>query len=316
MKKLSFLIVMLLLAIGGFFAWFVQGTQAPEPTDTTTKLFSVEKGQTVREIAQSLKSENLIKDPVIFFLNVKRLDLEEKIQAGEFYLSSSMNATEIAEALQVGTFDMQVIIPEGLRADEIADRLEERIIGYDESWRGKLRLYEGYLFPDTYFFPKDANIDTIIETMRDNFDKKYNSIKSSNTKYSKDEIVTIASMIEREAKHDEDRFIVSSVIHNRLNAGMGVYIDATIQYAIGNPSDWWPKLTNSGSNIVPDSAYNTYTHAGLPPTPISNPGTQALDAALNPADTNYLYYITDKSGVNHYGRTLEEHNANIEKYGL
>lgn len=316
-KKFSFLIVILVLIASGLLAWWVNATSAADISDKTKKTFVIKRGENVREIANHLKSEGLIKDPVIFFILVKRLGLDEKIQAGDFFLSPSMNASEIAKALQVGTSDMHIVIPEGKRAQEIADKLEDTFPTYDDSWRGKLIVNEGYLFPDTYSFPKDATIEQIIEIMRANFEEKYSGIPiSGGNSLSKEQIVILASMVEREAKHPEDRPLVASVMLNRIELGMPLYIDASIQYALGTPRKWWPVLTDTGSNVMPNSPYNTYTHGGLPPTPISNPGYEALKAVMNPAKTDYLYYISDKSGNNRYGKTLEEHNANISKYGL
>ncbi len=319
MKKFSSLIVIIILIAGGFFAWWINGTLPPNPADKTQKSFVVKKGEGVREIANHLKSEKLIKDPVIFFALVKRLGLDQKIQAGDFLLSPSMNAVDIAKALQVGTSDLQVIIPEGKRAQEIADKLSDIYPTFQESWRGKLILQEGYLFPDTYSFPKDVTIDQIITAMRNNFDKKYAVISgSSQNRLSQEQAVIVASLVEREAKHAVDRPLVASVILNRLKNNMPLQIDATVQYVLGyqtNGKTWWKKeLTFDDLKI--NSPYNTYVNTGLPKGPISNPGQDALAAVINPAQTDYIYYISDKAGVNHYAKTLEEHNANIKKYGL
>lgn len=318
MKKFSFLIVMLALIVGGVGAWWINGISPADPANTKQQSFSITKGEGVRQVANNLKEEGLIKDPVIFFLFLKQQGIDGKIQAGEFVLSPSMNASEIATELQSATDDVRVTVPEGKRAEEVADILSQYLPNYDESWRAKLIAQEGYLFPDTYSFPKDADIDMVITTMTNNFEEKYASIPAgiNSTTLSKAEIVKIASLVEREAKHDEDRPIVASVILNRLNAGMSLDIDATVQYAIGNSSKWWPTLEDAARNIAPQSPYNTYTNPGLPPTPISNPGLAVLQAVINAPDTDYVYYITDKNGVNRYGRTLDEHNANIERYGL
>ena len=155
----------------------------------------------------------------------------------------------------------------------------------------------------------------IIGIMRKNFDTKYSQINNKSG-LSQEQLVNLASLIEREARHSQDRPLVASVIYNRLNLGMKLDLDASIQYALGNSKKWWPTLPDSGGNVLPLSPYNTYTHVGLPPTPISNPGSASLEAAANPASTNYLFYMTDKNGVNHYAKTLDEQEANISKYGL
>ncbi|MDO8657973.1 MAG: endolytic transglycosylase MltG [Candidatus Levybacteria bacterium] len=317
MKKtiITFSIIIFLLAFLAF--WWKNGLSAPDNRDKNQHIFVVHKGEGVREIANSLKKENLIKDPIVFFLLVKKLGLDGKIQAGDFRLSPSMSAIEIAENLTHGTLDIWVTIPEGKRADEIADILKVKIPTYNETWRIELNKNEGYLFPDTYLFPKDADINSIISLMRDIFEKRYSTIPNNNN-LSKNEIVIIASLIEREAKFENDRPLVASVILNRINIGMALQIDATVQYALGfqeNEKTWWKKnLTKQDLEI--DSLYNTYLNTELPPTPISNPGLDVLSAVVNPAITDYLYYISDSSGQNHYAKTIEEHNANIRKFGL
>ncbi len=319
MKKISFIIVFFILILGGILAWWVNATAAVDISNKNQKTFSIKRGENVREIANALKSEGLIKDPVIFFILVKRLGLDQKIQAGDFFLSPSMKAVDIAKALQVGTSDVHIVIPEGKRAQEIADTLRDRLPTYQDSWRGKLILNEGYLFPDTYSFPKDVTIEQIIEAMKINFEKKYNSIKISNqNRLSKEQIVILASIVEREAKHAEDRPLVASVMLNRLKEGMPLQIDATVQYALGYQPigrTWWKKeLTFDDLKI--NSTYNTYENPGLPPGPISNPGAEVLNAVANPSQTNYLFYISDKQGINHYAKTFTEHEALIKKYGL
>ena len=317
MKKFYFIIVFLILIFGGILAWFINGTSPVNPADKSQKAFSVKRGDGVKAIANNLKSEGLIKDTVVFFLVIKQLGLDSKIQAGDFFLSPSLNTIDIARSLQTGTYDIRIVIPEGKRAREIAEILKDRLDTYQANWPSNLVLHEGYLFPDTYSFAKDANIDQVISIMRDNFEEKYNSIPNiNNSKLTKNQIIIIASMIEREAKFQQDRPLIASVILNRINEGMSLDIDATIQYATGTPKNWWPTLTDLGRNIVPGSTYNTYTHTGLPPGPISNPGINAIEAVINPANTDYLFYISDKSGNNHYARTNEEHEANKTKYGL
>ena len=319
MKKISFLIVLILLIVGGVAVWWIGSTSAVNPSDTKERAFIINKGESVREIATDLKNDGFIKDTVAFFLLVKTNGLDNKIQAGQFYLSPSMDMQKIVQSLQVGTHDVRVTIPEGKRAEEIADILEESFTSYDPSWRQLLIQQEGYLFPDTYSFPKDATIDQIIKIMTDTFDKKYAAINGPRkATLTTKEIVTIASMVEREARHDEDRPLVAGVILNRYDIGMKLDIDATIQYALGyNEAEqrWW-KQGLTIDDLALNSAYNTYKTASLPPTPIANPGVKALEAVVNPTESDYIFYLTDSNGVNHYARTNEEHEANKDKYGL
>lgn len=319
MKRIITVIVLILVFVIISVFWWQNGVLPANSQNNSPKIFVVKNGQGVREIANSLKKEGLIRDPVVFFLITKQTGLDKKIQAGDFRLNSSMNAYEVAESLTHGTLDIWVTIPEGYRAEEIADILENKIPNYDESWRQTLNQNEGYLFPDTYLIPRDADIDTIISIFKNNFQTKYDSVKSLKTNnLSETQTLILASLVEREARLEEDRPLVASVIYNRLSIGMKLDIDATLQYTLGyqeNEKRWWKKgLTNEDKKI--NSPYNTYTNSTLPPRPISNPGLSAIKAALNPAETNYLYYITDQNGKNRYATSLEGHNANIEKYGL
>ena len=319
MKKIVIILFLIIgfTAIGVF--WWKNGLLAVNPKDSTQHIFVIKRGEGIREIANSLKKEGLIKDPIVFFLLVKKLNLDGKIQAGDFRLSPSETAYDIAQDLTHGMLDIWVTIPEGKRADEVADTLKEKIPTYQETWRNVLNRNEGYLFPDTYLIPRDTDINTIVSIMKDNFEKKYLSIPGINrANLSKDQIVIIASLIEREAKLPKDRPLVASVILNRLNIGMALQIDATIQYALGfqeGEKSWWKKgLTKQDLKV--DSLYNTYENPGLPPAPISNPGIDVLSAVVNPSNTDYLYYTSDSLGQNHYAKTLDQHNANIKKYGL
>ncbi len=318
MKKFFFLIILLTLIIGGFGAWWINGTAPTDSADKQERVFIVDQGEGVRQVANKLKTQGLIKDPVIFFLLVKQQGIEGKIQAGEFLLSPSMSASKVANVLQTATNDFRVTIPEGKRAEEVAAILQKHFLNYDPSWEEQLIANEGYLFPDTYSFAKDATIDTIIMTMKKNFEEKYASIPQGTRSLTKEELVIIASMVEREALFDEDRPLVASVIFNRIDAGTVLNIDATIQYALGyqaSQKTWWKKHL-SYDDLKINSRYNTYVNIGLPPAPIASPGLQVLTAVVNAPDTDYVYYVSDSEGHNHYTITLEQHDANIKKYGL
>lgn len=290
----------------------------PVSSNNTHQNFTIDKGTGIRQIAYSLKDKGLIRNPYAFILVTKILRIESVVQAGSFELSPNMDTFTIAKKLTKGTNDIKVTIPEGNRAEEVFDILASHLpVTSQDEWIPKLLESEGYLFPDTYNFSKDAGVDDVIKIMRDNFEKKYAAIVSISN-LSKEEIVIIASLIEREVRHEKDRVLVASVIYNRLNLGMKLDIDATIQYALGyNPREktWW-KRELTADDLAINSAYNTYIHAGLPPTPIANPGIASIHAAANPADSNYFYYFTDKFGENHYATTLAEQNANIKRYGL
>lgn len=315
MKKLLILIILLGIISAGVYFWWQNGLIAVNTADKTTKTFVISKGDGVRKIADNLKESGLIRDPIVFFLLIKQKGIESRLQAGVFYLSPSMSAEQILKEFGTGKFDIAITIPEGKRAEEIADILEENFDQFNDEWRTKLNAEEGYLFPDTYYFPRETGIEQIISTLKNNFDNKYSQV-TNNTDLSKEEIVILASLIEREAKFAQDREMISSVIHNRLDIGMKLDIDATVQYAVGyyEPEKRWWKKGLTYDDLEIDSPYNTYTNPGLPPKPISNPGLASLQAAGSPAESDFIFYISDKTGTNHYAETLDEHNRNVEKY--
>ncbi len=318
MRRLITLLIVLAIFIIAVTLWWTNGLKAVSLSDKTPKIFVVNKGEDVRKIANNLKAQELIRDPIVFFLLTKQEGLDKQIQAGDFRLNRSMSAQEIASNLTHGTLDIWVTIPEGLRADEIADILKEKLPTYKESWRASLDANEGYLFPDTYLIPRDADVNMVISIFKNNFEEKFASVKTSKANGLSDaDSIIIASIVEREAVFAEDRPIVASVFLNRLNIGMPLGSDPTVQYALGyQPAEksWWKKdLTVDDLNI--NSPYNTRKNVGLPPTPISNPGLSSIKAALNPANTNYLYFYSDKQGHLHFATTLEGHNANVKKYG-
>lgn len=317
MKKLLLVFVLVIIAVSIFFVWWNNGKSPANPQDKSQKTFIISPHQNLREVGYELKKEGLISNPIVFFLMIKQQGLDGKIQAGNFQLSPSMSAMDIAETLTHGTSDIWITVPEGKRAAEIADTLQSKLPTFQPQWRDQLNLQEGYLFPDTYLIPKDATIAMIIQVMRNNFNKKYQQATSaSQSKLTQTQIVTLASIIQREGKSSNDMKLVASVLQNRLNTGMALDVDASIQYAMGYQSSqhtWW-KNNLTADDLKINSLYNTYSNPGLPPTPICNPGFYALQAAANPANTNYLYYISDNTGMLHFATTLEEHNTNVKKY--
>lgn len=271
-----------------------------------------------------MKEENLIKNSFAFRLLVAQMGIGKSIQAGDFKLSSSMSSKEVAEELTHGAIDIWVTFPEGLRKEEQADVLEEKLrFGSNESYNFNKREFirlaeEGFMFPDTYLIPKDATAQIAASQLRATFKSKVEDsiIAGSDTEFTVDEVVTIASLIEREAKTSQEKPTIAGIINNRLNLGMPLQIDATVQYAKGYDSienTWWPQITRDDYQSV-KSQFNTYLNSGLPPAPISNPGIDSIRAVLEPEDTNYLYYLHDSEGKIHYAETIDEHNQNIQDH--
>lgn len=319
MKKRKLVIPLIVLLIVVFFGargWW-SSNFSPVSSDKSTKSFIVAKGQSVSEIAENLKEENLIKSPFFFKLHLKQTGLDSKLQEGTFKLSPSQSSQEIAKTLTQAANDAWVTLLEGWRVEEIAEELNGKLKIDNGEFIKKAKRHEGYLFPDTYLFPKEMTIDGIIQTLKLNFDKKYtdeikNKIKAKGL--TPQEGVILASIVEREARSDKARTEIAGILLKRLDIDMGLNVDASLQYILGyqeSEKSWWKRHLTSKDKEV-ESPYNTYKYRGLPPAPIANPSLSSLNAIANAnPKTPYLYYYHDSKGNSYYGRTLDEHNENV-----
>lgn len=318
MKKISVVFLFIIVIIVGFFLYYREGSLPVNKYNNSSKIFVIEKGEGLSSIANRLGQEGLIRNKIIFYLVVKQLGLERKIQAGDFRLSPSFDIYEIAKTLTHGTLDVWITIIEGMRKEEVAQIISKNL-NIPESEFLKYAK-EGYLFPDTYLIPKDATAESVIQILEANFNRKLSEElkkKARERVLTVDQVVILASLVEREAKFDEDRKKVASVLLKRLDERMKLDIDATVQYVLGyqpNEKQWWKReLTLTDLDVT--SLYNTYRNAGLPPGPIASPGLASIVAVVNgDKNTPHLYYVSDSTGRLHFARTLEEHNENIRKY--
>lgn len=301
-----------------FFLYFREGTLPVNSKEPAAKIFVIHKGQSLSEIAKNLSNENLIRNKIVFYLVVKELGIDKKIQAGDFRLSTSMNVYQIAENLTHGTLDVWITLIEGLRKEEIAQVVSQNLNIPETEFLKYSK--EGYLFPDTYLIPREATAESVIEILQTNFDNKFNSILQQKvhgkglTTY---QALTLASLVEKEARLDVDRPEIAGIFLKRFKKDWALQVDATIQYALGyQPEEktWWKKVL-SNDDLKIDSPYNTYINKGLPPTPIANPGLASIQAVANANEnTPYWFYLSDKTGKMHYAVTIEEHNENVKKY--
>ena len=318
MKNILRIIIPLVVVVF-IFIYYREGLLPVNTNNKASVIFVIDRGTPLQNIIKDLYKQNLIRSEISFYLLTKQKGIDSNLQAGVFRLSQSMSAQEIATALTKGSLDILVTFIEGLRKEEVAQILAEKVaipsVEFIES------AQEGYLFPDTYFISKGATTEMVLLKFKENFDRKYTeemrqtAIKKNLTDL---QVITLASLVEREAKAYPDRVQVASIMLRRLSIGMKLDIDATVQYAVGyqsNTHTWWKKnLTLFDLKI--NSPYNTRTHAGLPPGPIGNPGLSAIQAVLEATpNTPYLYYISNTKGTQmHYAGTLEEHNENKRKY--
>jgi len=283
---------------------YINNNNQPISSDTKSRDYVVSSGESLIHIATKLEENKLIRNRYVFLFYTYKLGIKNKIQSGKFRLSPSLSTRDLAIKLsQSAVADYWLKIIDGQRVEEITPR-------YPKS-------YEGHLFPDSYLIPEYFTSEEILAVIEDNFDKKFKEAKiaATNTSMSDVEILILASLIEREARTLESKQMVAGILLNRFSIGMGLQVDASVQYArdsLFKPEKYWLPLKSSDLDIK--SAYNTYKNRGLPPTPICSPGYNALYAAFHPTNSDYMYYITGNDNKMHYAKTLSEHNANISKY--
>jgi len=320
MKKIKIVLFLFLISIISIYLFFKEGSLAVNKKTDSSKIFVIESGQPLQTIINNLYKEGFIRNKIVFYLIIKQKGIERTIQAGDFNLSSSMNAYQIADNLTHGTLDVWVTLIEGTRIEEMAPIIS-KVLNISEIDFIK-QAKEGYMFPDTYLFPKGATAKTVIEIMIKNFNNKYSTdLKQQISRQgllSPDEALILASIVEKEARTEKDRNIVANILIKRIKEDWPLQVDATIQYALGyqvNEKTWWKKYL-SEDDLKIESPYNSYENKGLPPTPICNPGLTSLLAVVNAdGNTPYWYYMSDLThGKMYYGKTLEEHERNIELY--
>lgn len=299
---------MLITAIFFTFKFWWNSKLTPVSSDKKNIIFVIDKGEGFSQVTKDLEKARLIKNGFVFSLYGKQSGLSGKIQSGTFRLSPSQSSREILQTLTSQPLDNWITLLEGLRIEEMSQKLGDEFLKYAK---------EGYMFPDTYLFPKDYSAEQIATRLKDTFDQKYSDELRSKIKslgLTEAQGVILASIVEREARSDEVRRMVASILLKRFKIGMALNADATVQYALGyQPSEksWWKRhLTHEDLKV--NSSYNTYIHSGFPPKPIANPSLASLKAVAD-ADPSieYLYYYHDSKGNSYYGKTLEEHNQNV-----
>ncbi len=318
MKKIYILLIVLVIFSISFYLFYKEGSMPVNKNSLASTIFVVNPGEPLNTIVNNLSKEGLIRNKIIFYLIVKQLGIERKIQAGDFRISPKMTAVEVAKNLTHGTLDVWITLIEGTRKEEMAQTISKDL-NIPETEFIKVAT-EGYLFPDTYLIPTTATAESIVSILKTNFDNKFSQElldQAKNKKLTEKEVLILASLVEREARQPATRQKVAGIILKRYLADWPLQIDATVQYALGyqsNEKSWWKKnLTEDDLKI--NSPFNTYKNTGLPPEPICNPSLSSIEAVINAnSNTPYWYYITDKNGVMHYAVTLEEHNNNIRKY--
>ena len=333
MKKIGSIIIVLIVL--GIFSLFFYSYQINYPLAKEGEeiSFVIESGQSPQEIAKSLEEQEIIKSSFWLRYYLKTKDLANKVIAGTFTLSPTMSisqiATEITTVNTVGIED-EIVLIEGWNASEISEYLESKGFCSQKEWLNLISTYqdddydflddkprandlEGYLFPDTYRVYKDSDCENILIKLLDNFERKITlEMKKEIDSQGKSlfEIITMASIIEKEVMNLEDMRIVSGIFWDRIKNKQALESCATLAYILGENK---PQYSTEDTQI--DSSYNTYRNRGLPPGPITNPGLNAIKAAIYPIYTDYNYFLSDlKTGNTIWSKTFEEHVQNKWKY--
>lgn len=316
------LIILFLTGIltGGLF-WFF----GPVENKDSPEVFVVSEKQAGFDVVSKLEDQSLVRNARAFRLLYNVFAKNKKVSPGGYRLNKNMNAGNVLQKIISKPDLVWVIIPEGLRKEQIGQILT-RVFEWSESeqkrWnnvytKSKQEYLEGVYFPDTYLIPRDEKGQAIAQRLINRFNEKmapyYDKFLEKNILWTTG--IKIASLVQREAAGSQDMALISGIIWNRLDKEMKLEIDATLQYIRGNQDQgWWGKV-NVQDKFV-DSPFNTYKYKGLPPQSICNPGLEAIKAALNPAQTDCLFYLHDYNGQIHCVKTYEEHKENIRKYLL
>ncbi len=317
----------------------------PASSQDARKIFTIDSGETALSVATRLEEEGFIKDGNLFRLYMRYNGIDQKLAAGDFQISPAMTMAEIADQLQRARYEeITFTVPEGMRAEEVAELLDvkgimdgsaflamvqggsasAKAIGEYDWLPPGLTTLEGYLFPDTYRLPVPAQPSDLLKRMLDNFQAKVSQetlAAAQQAGRGLEQVIIMASIVEREAPHADERPLVASVYWNRASGACsketgGAYLqaDPTVQYAAGRPGEWWWKPPNVEAYSTISSPYNTYLRSGLPPAAISSPGLSAIQAAAKPADTKYCFFVATGDGSHVFATTLAEHQKNVGTY--
>ena len=322
-KVFAVLVVSIVGTIAGFLILAPNFITA-NPT-AIRKEITIAPGTSSRSIARQLARERIIRNPLFFQLTAHFYGASRFLQAGTYEFSGAMSLRDIVLQMQSGRVVLRdFVVPEGLTISQIGKIFENEGLGTAESFGRAVRnpvqpevyrmnglTLEGHLFPNTYKIADGTPASTVVKMMVNEFERHWTyalDAEAQSLGFSAHQIVTLASIIEKEAKVDEERELIAAVFHNRLRRGWKLEADPTVLYALGNPQRL---LTRK--DLKTDSPYNTYLYRGLPPGPICNPGMPSILAALRPVQSSYLYFVAIGGGQHHFSTTLSEHNRIIRK---
>ena len=298
----------------------------PLPIGNKNIEIEIPKGATFRQAVEIFSKERLIRDKILFLFIGRISGIDRKIRAGYYSIYGSMSPLDILKMLKKGQIiEYEITVLEGDSLREVAEKVSEKGIisiedfvqlSSDEDFLASYEIdaptFEGYLFPDTYKIPKGMNPEDAIGMMINKMREEYSGelmVRASKLGLSEREVLTLASIIEKEAATDDERYLISAVYHNRLRKGIPLQADPTAIYRI---KSFREKIT--AKDLQRKTPYNTYIIKGLPPGPIASPGIKSINAALYPADVPYIYFVSNNDGSHHFSVTAEEHQAAVKSY--
>jgi len=279
------------------------------------KVISIPKNTYLSQAAKILAEENVIRSEMLFKAYALFTSGHRQVQAGDYLFDAPQSALRVAYRMTHGEQDLpqiSITLYEGMTAREMVTQIKKNIPSFDDkTFYDIAKSYEGYLFPDTYFFYENVTPAQVLTTLRDNFNQKIKTALLDIQAFGKplNEVIEMASIVEREATSTADRKVIAGVLWKRIDIGMALQVDPPFYYILGKGS-----LQLTVKDMAMNSPYNLYTHKGLPPTPISNPGLDAILATVNPKKSNFLFFLADNRGVIHYAETNDGHVANKSKY--
>jgi UPF0755 protein len=323
------LIVLTLFAAGTVVFLIYDHVVAPGQPGAKTR-FTIPEGATGTRIAKLLEEQGLVEDELFYRMALK-LEPGEGVKHGAYTLARGLSPIEVLRTLREGPLrgidpnavpdELRITIPEGYTLRQTAALLDDPdsflAAATDNKFVARLGLdvpsLEGFLMPNTYFFDEKPDGEALVERMLSQFETEYTTLARTYPEAEEMnllDVVTVASLVEEEARDDAERPIIAAVIHNRLKRKMALDMDSTLQYALNK---YGQRLLNEDKEV--DSPYNTYQNTGLPPGPISSPGVASIEAALRPADVDYLFFVSNADGRTHtFSSTLSEHNRAVAKY--
>ncbi len=306
----------IILAIGLAVLGLIYGLYLAPPSDfPEAKIVSVKSGQSIRQVGEQLYAGHFITNLNAFIILEKVFGAGHGVIAGGYYFDRPLSALTIAKRLSRGEFNLtpiKITFPEGITVKEMARILQKNIPEFNtQTFTNLTKNKEGYLFPDTYYFSPTITTTEIVEQLEKTFEVKTATLaaKALWSKKSFKDIITMASLLEEEAKTFSDRKMIAGILWKRLAAGMRLQVDAVFPYIIGKNTF---QLTRADLQV--NSPYNTYRFAGLPPGPISNPGLEAINAALDPTPSPYWFYLTGDDGKMYYSTDFDGHKDNRVNY--